>query len=66
MPVKSAKQWGFMGAARSGNLKSAGGPSPAVAKEFMDKTPENKRKKFSHALMKKKHSGMSKLFNEMK
>jgi len=54
MPVKSAKQWGLMGAARAGNLRSAGGPSPAVAKEFMDKTPEKKRRAFASALKKKK------------
>lgn len=68
MPVKSAKQWRMMGAARSGNLKSAGGPSPSVAKEFMEKTPESKRRKFASALKKKgkpQHSGMKKLIMEM-
>ena len=63
MPAKSGKQFRFMEGIAHGMkpLKSAGGPSAAVAKEFVDKTPETKRKKFSHALMKKKslNSGKS-------
>ena len=59
MPVKSKKQFGLMEAAAHGNLKSAGGPSAGVAKEFLSKTPEKKKKAFAHSLMHKKSgSGM--------
>jgi len=53
MPVKSPKQFRFMEAAAHGNMKSAGGPSPSVAKEFLSKTPESKKKKFAHAVRSK-------------
>ena len=46
-----------MGAAQSGNLRSAGGPSAKLAKEFMDETPVKKRKKFAQVLH-GKSSGM--------
>lgn len=48
MPAKSAKQYKFMAAVKSGN---AVGPSKEVAEEFVSKTPKKKRKLF----MKKKH-----------
>ena len=57
MPVKSAKQWGLMSAAAHGNLKSLGGPSPAVASEFIDKTPPKKRKAFAKAVAKDRFNG---------
>lgn len=46
MPVESPKQWGLMGAVRSGNLRGVG-PSPEVAKEMMDKTPPAARARFA-------------------
>lgn len=54
MPVKSAKQFRLMEAAAHGGLKSAAGPSPAVAKEFIKKTSKDNRSKFAQALKKKK------------
>ena len=54
MPVVSSKQWGFMQAAKAGKLKGLGGPSEAVAKEFIDKTPSSARSKFASALMKRR------------
>ena len=54
MPAKSKAQYGLMQAAAHGNLKSLGGPSPEVAKEFIEKTPEDKRKKFAKAIAKGK------------
>lgn len=63
MPVKSAKQFRFMEAAAHGGLKGMAGPSPEVASEFLDKTPEKVKsnfakvprvKKFSLALRKRK------------
>lgn len=53
MPAKSSKQYGLMQAAMHGNLKGAG-PSPEVAKEFIDKTPADKRSQFAKALGRKK------------
>lgn len=53
MPAKSPKQYGLMQAAAHGRLKGLGGPSPSVAKEFIDKTPSKKRKSFAHALAKR-------------
>jgi flagellar motor component MotA len=63
MPAKSKKQYKFMQAAAHGALKSAGGPSPSVAKEFIEKTPEKKRRQFSQVLRNKMKfkSGMKKL-----
>ncbi len=48
MPITSAPQFRLMQAAKKGNLKSAG-PSPAVAKEFLSKTSEKKKKMFAKA-----------------
>jgi len=64
MPVKSDKQFRLMEAAAHGNLRSVGGPSPNVAKEFLGKTPESKKKKFASAVHKKKR--MQSLHKEMK
>jgi hypothetical protein len=50
MPAKSAKQYRFMQmmAHSPGKKKGKGiGPSPEVAKEFIDKTPSSKRKLFA-------------------
>ena len=68
MPAKSKKQYNFMQGIAHGNISSIGGPSKSVAKEFVDKTPESKRKKFSHALMKgrkKSSSPMMKMLKEV-
>ncbi len=54
MPVKSAKQFRLMEAAAHNNLKGAGGPSPTVAKEFLDKTPHKTKSNFAKALFGKK------------
>lgn len=51
MPAKSEKQYKFMAGIAHGMKPRGGvGPSEAVAKEFVDKTPPEKRKMF----MKKK------------
>lgn len=47
MPVKSAKQFRLMQAAAHGKLKSATGPSEAVAKEFLKETPHKKKSVFA-------------------
>lgn len=48
MPVVSSRQWGKMAWSRS--HPGAPGAVPAdVAKEFMDATPEKKRKEFARA-----------------
>lgn len=48
MPVKSAKQYRFMQAmAHGAKPKSGIGPSPAVAREFIEKTAKKDRKKFA-------------------
>ena len=62
MPVKSAKQMRFMQGIAHGMkpLKSAGGPSPAVAREFLNKTPRTVKQKFSHALIKRGNPSMQK------
>ena len=52
MPAKSAKQYGLMQAAAHGNLKGLGGPSADVAREFIKKTPVDKKKKFAKAIAK--------------
>jgi len=46
MPAVSGKQYRFMQAAAHGGLGGAG-PSPAVAKEFIHKTPPKKRSAWS-------------------
>lgn len=52
MPVKSAKQFRAMQAAAHG--KSGFGIPEGVAKEFLSKTSEEKKKKFAHAYRKDK------------
>lgn len=48
MPAKSAKQYRFMQAMAHGASPKKGlGPSPAVAREFIEKTPAKKRKEWS-------------------
>jgi hypothetical protein len=49
MPAKSAKQYRLMQAVAHGaNLRGlTGGPSEAVAKEFIAKTPPKKRQLFA-------------------
>ncbi len=57
MPAKSTKQWGLMSMiAHGGKMGGLGGPTKAVAKEFVAKTPKDKRSAFSKALRKKKRS----------
>lgn len=47
-PVKSAKQFRFMQAMAHGQKSRKGiGPSPEVAKEFLSKTSEKKKKQFA-------------------
>ena len=53
MPVKSAKQFGFMHSAAAGKLRGAG-PSAAVAKEFLSKTSHGQKSKFAKVLAKKR------------
>jgi hypothetical protein len=53
MPAVSARQYGLMQAAAHGNLQGLG-PSPSVAKEFIDATPSSKRSEFAKALKKRK------------
>jgi len=44
MPAKSAKQYRFMQAIAHGATPNKGiGPSPTVAREFIEKTPPKKR-----------------------
>lgn len=47
MPAKSEKQYKLMQATAHGKLRHAAGPSPEVAREFIEKTPSKKRKLFS-------------------
>lgn len=48
MPAKSGKQYRFMQMIAHGGKPSHGiGPSPAVAREFIDKTPKSARKEFA-------------------
>lgn len=48
MPAKSAKQYRFMaGIAHGMKPRHGAGPSPEVAKEFVEKTSASKRKLFS-------------------
>jgi hypothetical protein len=46
MPIKSAKQFRLMQAAAHGGA-GKGGPSPAVAKEFLSKTPHKEKSIFA-------------------
>jgi len=48
MPAKSAAQYGLMQMiAHGGTPRSGVGPSPEVAKEFIDKTSADKRSQFA-------------------
>jgi hypothetical protein len=48
MPAKSAKQYRFMQmAAHNPSKMNSKGPSPEVAKEFIEKTSAKKRKEWS-------------------
>lgn len=56
MPTKSAAQYGMMQAIAHGTSKMHGaGPSPEVAREFIEKTSKDKRKKFAKALKNKRN-----------
>ena len=50
MPAKSGKQYRFMAGIAHGMkpFKGMGGPSEAVAKEFVEKTSKKKRSRWSH------------------
>jgi len=53
MPAKSAAQYGLMQMiAHGGTPRSGVGPSPEVAKEFIDKTSADKRSQFARAIAK--------------
>lgn len=52
MPAKSAKQYGLMQARAHGS--PGPGPSPEVAKRFIEETPSSKRSEFAKHLRKKK------------
>lgn len=55
MPATSPKQYAFMqGIAHGMTPQGTGAPSQSVAKEFIDKTPSDKRSKFAKALAKKR------------
>ena len=56
MPVKSAKQFRLFEAIAHGDkkLKGIGGPSKAVANEFLDATPHKTKSNFAKALFGKK------------
>ena len=48
MPITSPKQWRLMaGIAHGMKPRHGAGPSPEVAKEFIEKTPAKKRKAFA-------------------
>jgi len=55
MPAKTPKQYRFMQAVAHGGARTTGGPSESLAREFISKTPPNKRKEF----MKKRKSSHS-------
>jgi len=57
MPAKSAAQYGLMQAKAHGTSNSAVGPSPAVAREFIEKIPPTKRKKFAKVLSRRRGHG---------
>ena len=57
VPIKSPAQYGLMAARMNGNSSGSNkgiGPSPQVAKEFINKTPSIKRKNFAQLLSKKR------------
>jgi len=47
MPAKSAKQYRMFQAIAHGSSTKVGGPSPEVAREFIEKTSPKKRREFS-------------------
>jgi hypothetical protein len=47
MPAKSPAQYRFMAGIAHGMKPKGAGPSPAVAEEFVKKTPAKKRKLFA-------------------
>lgn len=49
MPAKSAKQYRFMQmmAHNPSKARTSHGPSPEIAREFIEKTPAKKRKQFA-------------------
>lgn len=47
MPAKSGRQYRFAAGVMSGNIKSTGGMSKAVAKEMVDATPKGLRSEYS-------------------
>ena len=52
--IKSSKQYGMMQAIAHGTSTKKGlGPSPEVAREFIEKTSKSKRKMFAKKLKKK-------------
>ena len=55
MPAKSAKQYRFMQmmAHNPEKARKGIGPSPEVAREFVKKTPEHKRKDWAYKAPKK-------------
>ena len=53
MPAKSGKQYRFM-QARAHGAATGVGPSPEVAKEFIDKTSPEKRSQFMKGVKKPK------------
>lgn len=60
MPAKSGRQYRLMaGIAHGMKPRSGVGPSPEVAREFVEATPADKRKAFSKALKKRSHKGSS-------
>lgn len=54
MPAVSPKQYGFMAGVAHGSIPAPKGLSPETAKEFVEKTPSDKRSKFAKALAKKR------------
>lgn len=47
--IKSAKQFRFLEAAKSGGLKKSIGPSKAVAAKMLSHEDESRKKKFARA-----------------
>lgn len=54
MPAVSPKQYGFMAGVAHGSIPAPKGLSPETAKEFVEKTPSDKRSKFAKSLAKKR------------
>jgi len=47
MPAKSGKQYRMFQSIAHGSSNRKGGPSPEVAREFIEKTSSKKRREFS-------------------